>query len=116
MRLLLSYVPFKENREDTEEEKAYSAGSPKASAAVGPTKEGLFDASAHNFFSRRSNMDEINSFVSHIFEKEKKMDYKRFSQINEKESSEMFTGIMRCLHEKLPCSKNFFNMKRRYRR
>ena len=113
MRLLLSYVPFKENKEATEEEKAYSAGSPKAMSATGATKEGLFDASAQNFFSRKSNMEELQSFVNHFFEAEQsKMNYARFSQINEKQSSEMFTGIMRCLHETLPCSKNFFNMKR----
>ena len=27
----------------------------------------------------------------------------------------MFTSLMRVLHEMLPCSKNFFNMKRKYR-
>jgi len=27
----------------------------------------------------------------------------------------MFTSIMRVLHEMLPCSRNFFNMKRKYR-
>ena len=27
----------------------------------------------------------------------------------------MFTGIMRVLHEMLPCSRNFFSMKRKYR-
>ena len=27
----------------------------------------------------------------------------------------MFTSIMRVLHEQLPCSRNFFSMKRKYR-
>jgi len=27
----------------------------------------------------------------------------------------MFTSIMRVLHEMLPCSRNFFSMKRKYR-
>lgn len=30
-------------------------------------------------------------------------------------TSEMFTSIMRVLHEMLPCSRNFFNMKRKFR-
>ena len=27
----------------------------------------------------------------------------------------MFTSLMRVLHEMLPCSRNFFSMKRKYR-
>ena len=37
-------------------------------------------------------------------------------RINSDVSSEMFTGLMRVLHETLPCSKNYFHMKRKYKR
>ena len=43
------------------------------------------------------------------------MVYPTYVQINQNQTSEMFTSLMRVLHEKLPCSRNFFKMKQKYR-
>lgn len=43
------------------------------------------------------------------------MNYKQFEYINKTISSEMFYTLMAILHERLPCSKNFFRMKKTFR-
>ena len=43
------------------------------------------------------------------------MNYKQFEYINKTISSEMFYSLMAILHERLPCSKNFFRMKKTFR-
>ena len=42
------------------------------------------------------------------------LDAEGYIAINKHQTSEMFTGLMRVLHETLPCSKNFFKMKQKY--
>ena len=54
-------------------------------------------------------------FIEHVFSTRPSLNYEDYSQINQNVTSEMFTSIMRVLHEMLPCSRNFFSMKRKYR-
>ena len=44
------------------------------------------------------------------------INFKEYQRINSEVSSEMFTALMRVLHETLPCSKNYFHIKRAFRR
>lgn len=106
--MLLSYVPFK-----TEED--LGATQSVMSEALGSVKEGLYDSTKLSFFQRKSDQDEIIRFTDHIFGTRQQINYNEFSHINQNITSEMFTSIMRVLHETLPCSRNFFGMKRKYR-
>lgn len=111
VRILLSYVPFK-----TEED--LSANQSLMSESVGPgasVKEGTYDANKQSFFSRKNDQDEIVRFTEHIFGAKQSLNFDDYSKINSNVTSEMFTSMMRVLHEILPCSRNFFSMKRKYR-
>ena len=57
----------------------------------------------------------INQFTDNIFGARTCLKYAEYNQVNQLVSSEMFYSIMRVLHEKLPCTKNFFRMKKQYR-
>jgi hypothetical protein len=50
----------------------------------------------------------ITDFIEKIFGSKEKLYYNDFQDLNTNISSEMFVAIMRVLHNKLPCSKNFF--------
>ena len=104
--MVLSYVPFK-----YEEDEGTGAA---VGEATGP-KEGLWDNSRTNFLQRKHDQDEIVQFTDHIFGSRRTLTFENYSQINQNMTSEMFTSIMRVLHEMLPCSRNFFSMKRNYR-
>lgn len=73
------------------------------------------------YFDRISDQEEIRKFLEDIFKAQhagcdgKKMNYKQFEYINKTISSEMFYSLMAILHERLPCSKNFFRMKKTFR-
>jgi hypothetical protein len=43
------------------------------------------------------------------------MNFKHFEYVNYNISSEMFYSLMAILHERLPCAKGFYRLKRRYR-
>ena len=43
------------------------------------------------------------------------MNLMTYSHINMHVSSEMFYSLMACLHEKLPCAKNYFRMRKKFR-
>ena len=43
------------------------------------------------------------------------MTFKQYEQINKNVSSEMFYSLMAILHEKLPCAKGFFRLKKEFR-
>ena len=45
----------------------------------------------------------------------KLMSYKHFEYVNTTISSEMFYSLMAILHERLPCAKGFYRLKRSYR-
>ena len=47
--------------------------------------------------------------------KKEGINFKEYQQINQDISSEMFCSIMRVLHDNLPCTKNYYIQKRRYR-
>jgi len=73
------------------------------------------------YFDRLSDQEEIKKFLDDIFIAKhagcdgKNMNYKQFEYINKTISSEMFYSLMAILHERLPCSKNFFRMKKTFR-
>lgn len=45
----------------------------------------------------------------------KHMSFKHYEYVNTNVSSEMFYSLMAILHERLPCAKGFFRMKKRFR-
>ena len=87
-------------------------------------KEGLYqDEEGKNvaYFDRISDQEEIRKFLEDIFQAKhagcdgKRLNWKQFEYINKTISSEMFYSLMAILHERLPCSKNFFRMKKTFR-
>jgi len=48
--------------------------------------------------------------------KKEGIDYKEYSRIIEKVTSEMFYSIVSILYDRLPCSQNFFRLKNKYRK
>ena len=95
VRLILSYVPFKT---DDEQEKVSK-------------NEGLYASTAQSYNERKKNQDEIDALVDTIFDARETINYDEYRYVNMNLSSEMFTAIMRVLHEMLPCSANFYSMK-----
>lgn len=43
------------------------------------------------------------------------MSAEEYDKINKHTSSELFYSLMAILHEKLPCSQNYFRMRRKYK-
>jgi len=43
------------------------------------------------------------------------MDFATYEHINKEISSEMFYSLMSILHEKIPLSKNFYKIRKKYR-
>ena len=53
----------------------------------------------------------IKTFIDKIFGARQKLSLKEFKDVNVNVSSEMFVSIMQVLHNTLPCTKNFFQLK-----
>jgi len=74
-----------------------------------------------DYNERMSDQEHIKLFTDNIFNagyagcEAKRMNYKQFEYINKTISSEMFYSLMAILHEKLPCSKNHFRLKKKFR-
>ena len=109
--MLLLYVPFRREDELTQPGTPISPGSSLRRQGV----EGLYDRSQSDYFTRKNDEGEINKFTSQVFGQKTSINYQEYADINSNVSSEMFTSMMRVLHDCLPCSKNFFHMKRMYR-
>ena len=43
------------------------------------------------------------------------MNYQQYEYVNQNVSSEMFYSLMSILHEKLPCAKNFYRLRNKFR-
>ena len=109
---------------------AKSIGSPKKMISPGPPsrqmnrpkqREGLYQDEEGKNVDHRDRMrdqEDINQFTEHIFDNNvsgcssKHMSYKHYEFVNFNVSSEMFYSLMAILHEKLPCAKGFFRLKR----
>lgn len=109
--MLLLYVPFKREEELTQPGTPLSPKSPLRRQNT----EGLYDRSQSDYFTRKNDEGEINKFTAQVFGNKTAISYQEYADINSNVSSEMFTSLMRVLHDCLPCSKNFFHMKRQYR-
>ena len=58
----------------------------------------------------------MNKLLGALFPSNKKsIDFKEYSDFNQHTSSEMFYSIMRVLHNQMPCTANFFRLRRKYR-
>ena len=87
-------------------------------------REGLYqdvDGKNVDYRDRISDQEEIKLFTDHIFNNQvsgctsKQMSFKHYEYVNTNISSEMFYSLMAILHERLPCAKGFFRLKRAYR-
>lgn len=107
VRTLLSYVPFKSEEELLKEKSTMSVISD-----VKSNQEGLYDSSNKDYFTRKHEQDEINRFIEDIFGVKSQINFKDYQRLNSEVSSEMFTSLMRVLHDTLPCSQNYFHKKR----
>lgn len=102
VRILLSYVSFR-------------SGRAKSPIETSPTKEGMYDARDKDYNERTLEQDKILMFLGQVFEHQESISFVEYDRINREVSSEMFYSLMFTLHEKLPCTQNFFKLKRDYR-
>lgn len=71
---------------------------------------------------QHANTFEASPVPLHSFQKQsqvlhgKRMSYQQYEHVNKNISSEMFYSLMSILHEKLPCAKNFYRLRNRFRR
>lgn len=86
----MCYVPF-----NTEEDDCLS---PKVQTSKSRNEQGLA----------------IAEFIEKIFGDRKTLSYNEYKDININYSSEMFFSMMRVLHNTLPCTANFFRLKKKY--
>ena len=108
--MLLLYVPFKREDALVSTLSQMTPTSPKKQGT-----EGLYDRSQSDYFTRKNDEGEINKFTAQVFGNKTLINFHEYTDINSNISSEMFTSLMRVLHDSLPCSKNFFHMKRQWR-
>ena len=64
---------------------------------------------------RAADQEEIKNFIAKIFQGRSEISFDQYMEINKKVSSELFCSLMSTLHERLPCSQNFFRLKKIYR-
>ena len=71
-----------------------------------------------DYRDRLTDQEEIKLFTDQIFKNNvagcttKQMNFKQYEYVNSNISSEMFYSLMAILHERLPCAKGFFRLKR----
>ena len=74
-----------------------------------------------DYKDRLSDQEEIKKFTDDIFKNKtcgvsgSHMNFKQYEAINNSVSSEMFYSLMCVLHEKLPCAKNFYRLRKQFR-
>ena len=84
-----------------------------------PIKEGLYETEegkSLDYTDRILEQEEIRYFIEQIFEDRQEISFDEYCEFNKNVSSEMFFSIMSILHERLPCSRNFFRMKKYYKK
>lgn len=110
IRILLSYVPFQDEEESTDKFETHSAHSSRSK-----NSDGLYKFKGTSFKQRRSDQEELNRFLDSVFDGKTQLNFEQYMQVNQEVSSEMFCSIMRVLHDNLPCTKNYFIQKKRYK-
>jgi len=121
IRILLSYVPFQQDESKSPTQRQSSPKnikgklSQKGDPAASTKTEGMYNSQRLNFQTRQEDQDEINNFLDQVFGSNQSINYKEYAAINNNVSSEMFCSIMRVLHDNLPCTKNYFMQRRKFR-
>jgi len=110
---MLSYVPF--SKSTGKLGLRDFGGSPTHISSRSPKLEGQYDRTDSNYESRANDQEEISKFLDSVFGSKKTMSYAEYAAFNQEISSEMFYSIMKVLQDTLPCTRNFFRLKRNYR-
>jgi len=76
----------------------------------------MYDERDKDYTERVEEQDKIMCFLEQVFEHSEQINFAEYDRINREVSSEMFYSVMFTLHERLPCTQNFFKLKRDYRR
>lgn len=120
VRIMMSYLPLNRNVGVQDVQDIIDQRGLK-NAEMSPTKltkEGLGNTEkGKGFEERNSHQQEIKVFTDSVFKDlpKQRMDYKQYDKLNKQQSSEMFYSIMAILHERLPCSLNYFRMRRKFK-
>jgi hypothetical protein len=93
---VLSYVPFK-----NDEPASNSGGSDAASNYT----------FLKSLAQRKDEQREISKFIDLAFQNQTQLTLHHYCQFNETVSSEMFTSLIKVLHESLPCAENYTYLK-----
>lgn len=70
-----------------------------------------------DYNDRLDDQSDIKQFTDNVISSmpNQRMNYEQYAKINKEQSSEMFYSLMSILHEKLPCSANYFRMRRKFK-
>jgi len=81
-------------------------------------EEGIYSKDQNkdiNYSDRVNEQEELKQFTSQVFGSKKEMSLQEYKEFNTRVSSEMYFSLIQVLHEQLPCSQNFFRLKKLYR-
>ena len=126
---MMSYMPFNRDVMVHNVQQLIDQKGMKASMCDSPSrrresaKEGLYqekEGKNVDYADRINDQEEIKVFTDMLFSSKygvtgSKMNYEQYDKINKQHTSEMFYSLMAILHEKLPCSMNYFRMRRKFK-
>ena len=61
--------------------------------------------------ARSDQQRQITEFIDKVFAGRDYLTYQDYHDINTNKSSEMFIALMKVLHNNLPCTKNYYQLK-----
>lgn len=88
-----------------------------AQMALG-SSEGLYNSDQGKnleYKDRISEQQELKAFTAKVFSHKREFSFADYKEFISNVSSEMYFSLMSLLHEQLPCSMNFFRLKKLYR-
>ena len=99
MRIILSYVPFRNG--------TIGPAECTFSSYLKSEKEGLYlpdDGRNMNYSDRVAEQKDIKQFLEKVFKNRQSLSYRDYEHFNKNVSSEMFFSLMAIIHERLPCA------------
>ena len=120
VRIMMSYMPLSQNVTVHAVQALIDQRGLQESFSPRRAKEGLYEEEEgknQQYEEHKTNHEEIKIFVDSLFEEVNggKMNFEDYVKLTTEKSSEMFYSLMATLHERLPCSKHYFRMRRKFK-
>lgn len=120
VRIMMSHMPISQNVTVNEVQDLIDQRGLRESFSPRRAKEGLYDEEEGKnleYMDKKTSQEEIKKFVDSLFDgiEGKKLNFEDYVKLTTEKSSEMFYSLMATLHERLPCSKHYFRMRRKFK-